>query len=46
MTKSKTLYPRDDIDRLYVRRKHGETKRTNINGIIDASKQRKTNYTD
>ena len=37
ITIRKTLYPRDDIDRLYVSRKEEERGRASIEDSVDAS---------
>ena len=44
MTMHKALYPRDDVDRLYVSRKEGGEGLTSIEDSVDASKQRLEDY--
>ena len=52
MTMNKALYPRDDVDRLYVSRKEGGRGHGSIENIVDASIQwlkdyiKKTQSTD
>ena len=40
MTMHKVLHPRDDVDRLYVSRKHGGRGLASIEDSVDASIQR------
>ena len=44
MTMHKALYPRDDVDRLYVSRKEGRRGLASIKDTVDASIQRLENY--
>ena len=44
MTMHKALYPRDDVDRLYVSRKEGERGLGSIEDSVDASIQRLEDY--
>ena len=44
MTMHKALYPRDDVDRLYVSRKEGGRGLTRIGDSVDASIQRLEDY--
>ena len=44
MTMHKALYPRDDVDRLYVSRKDGEIGLASIEDSVDASIQRWEDY--
>ena len=44
MTMHKALYPRDDVDRLYVSRKEGGRRLASIEDSVDASIQRLEGY--
>ena len=44
MTMHKALYPRDDVDRLYVSRKEGGRGLASIEDTVDASIQRLEDY--
>ena len=44
MTMYKALHPRDDIDTLYASRKEERSRLANIEGSIDASRQRLEDY--
>ena len=44
MTMHKALYPRDDVDRLYVSRKEGGRGLASIEDSVDASIQRLEDY--
>ena len=44
MTMHKTLYPRDDVDRLYVSRKEGGSGLASIEDSVDATIQRLEDY--
>ena len=46
MTMHKPLYPRDDVDRLYVSRKQGGRGLASIKDSVDASIQRLEDYTE
>ena len=44
MTMHKVLYPRDDVDRLYVSRKEGGREHARIEDSVDISIQRLEDY--